>query len=41
MGRSDEGSLFPVWFDGEQMTGAWIDGVQIAAIHFNDERLWP
>ncbi len=35
------GNLFPVWFDGERMTAAWIDGVQIAAIHYNNERLWP
>jgi hypothetical protein len=41
MGSSVEGGDFPVWFGGERMTAAWIDGVQIAAIHFDNERLWP
>jgi hypothetical protein len=40
MGSSAD-NLFPVWFGGERMVGAWIDGVQIAAIHYDNERLWP
>jgi hypothetical protein len=40
MGSSAD-NQFPVWFGGERMVGAWIDGVQIAAIHYDNERLWP